>query len=124
MMKSGNMIKPLVSGELTFAQPPQLPSTAVAYVHLLDTTLADAPSITVAEQVIRDIAQTANQGKAIPFALFGESPDPHASYNVSVHIDLDSDGTLSPGDYLTVQSYPVLTFGYPDRMTVQVKQVK
>ena len=47
-----------------------------------------------------------------------------ASDNIRVHIDVDRDGRVSRGDYITMESYPVLTWGHPDRVTVRVREVK
>ena len=117
------MSKPLVSGEIQFDQPPRLPSDAKAYVQLLDVSAADAPSRIIAEQVLTDISQKSSSGQAIPFVLYGTLPDERGSYEISVHVDLDGDGKISSGDFINMQSYPVLTFGYPNRVSVQVKKV-
>ena len=114
----------LVQGEVHFEQPPNLPLGATAYVRLLDTSLADAPSSIVAEQVLTGIAADANAGRPLLFALYGTPPNARASYTVSIWVDVDSDGRISSGDYLTMQSYPVLTYGYPNQVTVQVRRVK
>jgi uncharacterized lipoprotein YbaY len=118
------MGKPLVSGEITFAERPDLPSGAKAYVRLLDTSEADALSSKVAEQVLTDIASRANRGEALPFALDGKIRNERASYTVSVLIDLDGDGEISAGDYINMQSYPVLTYGFPDHVSVEVKRIR
>ena len=117
------MGEPLVSGEIHFAQKPQLPSDAKAHVRLLDTSMADAPSRLVAETVLKDISQQANLGNPIPFVLNGDPPHERGSYTISVLVDLDGDGKASPGDFINTQSYPVLTFGYPNNVSVQVKQI-
>ncbi len=117
------MSKPLVSGEIQFDQPSHLPSDAKAYVHLSDVSAADAPSRMIAEQVLTDISQKANSGQSIPFVLYGTPPDERGSYAISVLVDLDGDGKISTGDFISMQSYPVLTFGYPNRVSVQVKKV-
>jgi uncharacterized lipoprotein YbaY len=117
------MSKPLVSGEIQFEQPQHLPSDAKAYVQLLDVSAADASSRTIAEQVLTDISQKASSGQSIPFVLYGTIPDERGSYVISAHVDVDGDGKISSGDFITMQSYPVLTFGYPNRVSVQVKKV-
>ena len=117
------MSKPLVSGEIQFYQPPRLPSDAKAYVQLLDVSAADAPSRIIAEQVLTGISQKASSGQSIPFDLYGTIPDERGSYIISAHVDVDGDGKISSGDFITMQSYPVLTFGYPNRVSVRVKKV-
>ncbi|HEX5734974.1 MAG TPA: YbaY family lipoprotein [Blastocatellia bacterium] len=117
------MDKPLVSGEILFAEQPHLPSDVKAYVRLSDVGMADAPSRLVAEEVLTDIAQKANSGKPIPFVLYGALQDQRGSYAISVLVDVDGNGKISSGDFINMQSYPVLTFGYPSHVAVQVKKV-
>lgn len=118
------MSKPLVTGEILFPAHSVLPNNALAYVHLLDTSLADAPSIIIAEEVIEDIAGKAARGERIRFAIYGEIQNQRASYSVSVHIDVDRDGRVGAGDYINMQNYPVITFGYPNHIEVKVVRVK
>jgi uncharacterized lipoprotein YbaY len=118
------MSEPLVAGEVLLPAHSILPSGAVAYVRLLDTSLADAPAMIVAEQVIRDVAKTIARRGQIRFALYGKIQNPQGSYTVSVHIDVDEDGRIGKGDYINMQSYPVITFGYPSHIKVETVQVK
>ena len=111
----------LLSGEIVFADLPQLPPVATARIQLLDTTYADAAATVIAEQVLYDIADTANQGLPLPFALYGEAVDVQSRYTVSVHVDWDGGDRLDTGDYINTQSYPVLTHGYPAWVSVQVR---
>jgi uncharacterized lipoprotein YbaY len=97
-----------------------LPASAKAYVRLLNTSLADAASAAVAEQVIDHIST----GEKAAFILEPNSIDERDSYTVSVLVDLDGDGKVSKGDYISMQSYPVLTYGYPNELTVEVKKVE
>ena len=117
------MGKPLVSGEIVFAGRPELPAGATAYVRLLDTSAEDGRSSKIAEQILTRFAQKANRGEAVPFALKGKIEDDRASYTISVHVDVDGDGAISPGDFINMQSYPVLTFGYPSHVSVEVKRI-
>ena len=117
------MDKPLVSGEIIFDQQAHLPPSTKAYVRLLDVSAADAPSRTVAEEVLTDISQKANSGQSIPFSLNGILQNKGGSYIISVLVDVNGDGKISAGDFINKQSYPVLTFGYPSKVSVLVKQV-
>ncbi len=112
-----------VDGEITFAERAELPPQAKAYVRLLDTSLADAAAKTVAEAVFEDIARKVNEGETIKFILEGEIQDERGDYTVSAHIDADGDGKMSPGDFISMQSYPVITHGSPSQVTVQVKKI-
>jgi uncharacterized lipoprotein YbaY len=119
-----DMEKALVRGEIRFAELPDLPTSARAYVRLLDTSLADAASRVVAEKVLDDIADAVNSGKTIEFELNAQNLEERNSYTVNVLVDVDGDGKISRGDYLSMQSYPVLTHGYPHELSVQVKRVE
>jgi uncharacterized lipoprotein YbaY len=113
----------LVRGEIRFASRPHLPPGARANVQLRETSMADAPSRLIAEQVLKDIASRANAGELIPFEISGEPPDQRQSYSIEVLVDVDGDGKPSRGDFINVQSYPVLSFGYPNTVTVEVKEI-
>ena len=116
----GIVSKPVVKGEIRFAGKPDLPASAKAYVRLRNTSLSDAASAVVAEQVIDQLSK----GGTIAFILEPNSIDERDTYSVSVLVDVDGDGKVSVGDYISMQSYPVLTFGYPREVTIEVKKVE
>jgi uncharacterized lipoprotein YbaY len=113
----------LVQGEIDFGPVPPRFTKATIYVRLEDSTLADAPSRVVLQQRIEDIAPQTIHGGKVPFAMHGEIPDRRATYTISVLVDVDGDGKVSRGDYINMVSYPVLTHGYPNRVTVRVREV-
>jgi uncharacterized lipoprotein YbaY len=113
----------IVSGEIRFAEPPALPEETTIYVKLLDTSLADAASTIVAEQILQGVSQKANNGEVIPFTIQVKIENQRGSYSISVLVDLDGDGKRSKGDFINMQSYPVLTFGHPDKVAVLVKPI-
>ena len=93
-------------------------------LRLRNWSLADAPSVAIASQVVGAVATKLAKGGVLEFSLAAPNPDAQASYCVSVHIDQDGDGQIKPGDFVTTQSYPVITFGYPSRVRVQTVVVK
>lgn len=117
------MTQLLVTGEILIPADPALPAGSVAHVRLLDTSIADAPSITMAEVSLTDIAGNVGQDNPIRFELYGEAPNPRARYSVSAHIDTDDSGRIAVGDYITVQSYPVLTYDNPRHVVLEMKKV-
>lgn len=94
------------------------------YVRLLNTSLADAPSAVVAEQIIEHIASSLSKDEKVAFRLEPNSIDERSTYIVSVLVDVDGDGKVSKGDYISMQSYPVLTYGSPTEVTIEVKKVE
>lgn len=115
---------PLVKGEITFEQDAPSFSGAVMHVYLENITVADMASEVVAECVERDVAFDSKVAKGLLFSMAGTAVDSRASYAVRVHIDIDGDGQVTPGDFISTQSYPVITFGYPGEISIRVRQVK
>ncbi|MFQ5587796.1 MAG: YbaY family lipoprotein [Nitrospiria bacterium] len=114
---------PVLKGEILFEKAEAAFSKATARIYLEDVSLADASAKIVAEQVISDVNRKSGSPESIHFSLSGELHD-RAHYSVRVHIDLKGDGEIHRGDYITMESYPVLTFGHPDFVRVFVKKVR
>jgi uncharacterized lipoprotein YbaY len=101
---------PLVSGEIIFTSDAHGFRDATVYVRLEEVSRTDAAARIVAEQVLRGVAY--EQGRPLPFEIRGGAPG-GASYRVRVHVDIDGDGQVSSGDYISVESYPVTLSGAP-----------
>lgn len=114
----------LLSGEIVFDDDSSSFEYATVHVFLEDTTLADASAKVVVHFVMDNVSVDSIQGRKIPFTLLGTIPDKRARYTVRVHVDVDGTGRISHGDYINTVSYPVLTRGYPDRVTVHVNRVQ
>ncbi len=93
-------------------------------IMLEDVSRVDAASVGVAEQIIDGVSYDPTDRASLAFSLHGEVPDDRANYAIRVHIDVDRDDRVSRGDYVTMESFPVLTRGHPDRVTVRVREVK
>jgi uncharacterized lipoprotein YbaY len=93
------------------------------HVRLEDVSYADAPSRVVAEQVIPDVSHESGTEHTLRFALHGDVPDEKGRYIVTVHVYLQGQGRVPQANYLNVESYPVLTHGYPDQITVRLREV-
>lgn len=113
-----------VSGEIAFGEGSEAFSGATAYVRLEEVSRADAPSHIVAEQVIRPVSYQAGLAGRLTFELRVKNLDERARYIVSVHLDVDGDGQVSRGDYITMESYPVLTQGYPHLVSVRLRKIR
>jgi hypothetical protein len=114
----------LLEGEITWENMEASFSGATAYIRLEETSRADFASRIIAEQIIQNVSLHTGGKNKLKISLHGEIPDKKATYIVSVHIDTDGDGQVSPGDYITVESYPVLTFGHPNQVAICVRQIK
>lgn len=114
----------LLEGEITFAKTGASFSGATAYIRLEDVSQADSASRIVAEQVTGDISHQQGEEEKVRVSLQSQSFNERASYIISVHVDVDGDGQVSKGDYINMESFPVLTFGHPNQICVCVQQVK
>jgi len=124
---------PLLRGIIIFDKNNVKPfSGATVYIRIEDVTMQDAPSKLILQQAIKDLSYDDNDisnhhhQKKIEFELFGDIVvDVRRSYAISVHIDVDNNGKINSGDFINMESYPVITYGYPkDCVLVRVKQVK
>lgn len=116
-------MKYVVRGIIIFDEHLKPFSGATVHIRLEDVSLQDASSKLIAERIIRNVSHD-NIDHQIEFVIYGDIVDIQATYSIRVHCDVDNDGRISKGDFVTVQSYPVLTHGYPDNVLVTVKEVK
>jgi len=105
-----------VTGTVTYLQRRALPPNAVVEVKLLDVSRADAPSLTISEQMIR------TGGKQVPFA-FELQYDPtqikeRGRYVIRARILVGRNLLFTNTD-----AYPVLTGGYGNSVNIIVKPV-
>lgn len=107
-----------LTGTVTYLQRIALPPDAVVTVRLLDVSLADAPSVTLAEDVI----QAEGQNVPIPYALTYDPGRVDARHRYVVRAEIrDGAGALR---WTTDTAIPVLTHGAPtDEAEVRVVQV-
>jgi uncharacterized lipoprotein YbaY len=112
-----------VQGDIIFDHKSLLLANATVLIRLEDTSLADAPAKLIAQQVVTHIPEEIVERGKLPFALWGDIPDERATYTIYVLIDTDGDGKVSRGDYITMESYPVLTFGHPNYVAVRVHRI-
>ncbi len=88
-------------------------------MRLLDVSLADAPSMTLAEQTVRDLRRSSPHEQSLPFTLTADLPDGwRGSLHVAAHIDLVGDGHVHHGDLLSTTSSPVPPTGTDDIVIV------
>jgi uncharacterized lipoprotein YbaY len=114
----------LVEGEITFEKLGASFSGATAYIRIEDTSQVDTASSIIAEQAIHNISHQTGGDDKLTISLRGQIPSEKARYIVSVHIDVDGDRQVSQGDYINMESYPVLTSGYSNQISMCVRQVK
>jgi putative lipoprotein len=113
---SGPPIGSRVTGSVTYRERIALPPTAVVTVRLVDVSRADAPSVLIAEQVIR------TEGRQVPFefALPYDALRILASNTYAVQVRIEDGGKLL---FISDTVYPVITRGAPTRVDIVVIQV-
>jgi uncharacterized lipoprotein YbaY len=104
---------------------------ATVYICLEDVTMQDAPSKLILQQVMKDVSYevddiASHHQKKLEFELFDDIVvDDRRSYAISVHVDVDNNGKINSGDFINMETYPVITHGFPKHsVLVRVKQVK
>ena len=87
-------------------------------IEVRDVSLADAPSVVIAQQRLDQVAL--RSGKAIVFSLEVPEVEPRRRLSIRVHVDLDGSGRVTAGDLLTTSSNPVPAAGTPAPIDVRV----
>jgi uncharacterized lipoprotein YbaY len=116
----------LVFGNIVFnPQPdPGVFHRMVIYIYLEDISYADAPAQVITNVTIDQISQESRGNARVPFAIRSIPPEGKGRYSLRVHADVDGDGKVSRGDYITKTSYPVRIRGSPQRIEVRVEVVE
>jgi uncharacterized lipoprotein YbaY len=99
-----------VNGTIEFQDVRESVDNVTVYVRVQDVTYADARATTVAERVLPGVYISPG-ASAVAFTVDGIPEGPGARYILRIHADVDGDGTVSRGDYISTQSYPVQTTG-------------
>lgn len=108
---------------VTFDSGAEAFQSANLYAYVEDVSQADAAAQPLGSTVLRDVAHAAGETAGPELRIQAQVPDPHAYLIVRVHIDVDGDGRYSRGDFITMESYPVLTRDHPDHVTVRVRRI-
>ena len=102
----------MITGKIVFDKISKSFKNATVYVRLEDVSRQDAPSTVISEQVIRNVEiseKDLSTGRLpeLEFALSIELCDSKKMYVITAHVDVDRDGRISLGDYITQVYYPV-----------------
>jgi hypothetical protein len=92
-------------------------------VSLLDVTEADRAATIVTAVAVPLTVLMMNPDTPPSFSLVADHLDDRRRYTVAAHADVDGSGKVCSGDQITVQSYPVLTFGNPAELQIALEKV-
>lgn len=97
---------------------------ATVNVYVENVTDLDARAQITAHLVINKVSGGGPKAAMIHFTLGEFSPAQDASYNVRVHIDVNADGRISRGDYISNTRYPVLDRKEAERLRIKVEPIR
>jgi len=83
------------------------PAGSRARIEVRDTSLADTEAPLVAETTADVLGELSTWLLTVELEIPAASIEPSARLTVFSHVDVDGDGTISSGDFITTQSYPV-----------------
>ena len=101
-------------------------SNATIYIRLEDISLMDVPSKILITQTMSNIyydKKTNKQGIKFFIDIDKISFNSTNNYSIFVHIDVNNDGKLNAGDYVSFQNNPVLTHGHSNIVTIKVVKI-
>ena len=111
-----------VSGEVVLPAAEPVAGSADLVVQVEDISRADAPSVVLGE-FRRKVRLRA--GAAYPFSVSipADRIDERNLYSVRAHVDVSGTGSVKRGDFVSTQTYPVLTRSHGDKVRVSVRRV-
>jgi putative lipoprotein len=92
-------------------------------VELENISRADAPSEVVASLQLYPGELRGGDLISLELEVPMDALDQRHLYSVRVHVDMTGSGEVERGDFITMQSFPVLTRGYGDNVRVTVRKV-
>ena len=96
---------------------------ATIHVRLEDVSYIDAPARLVAETVLPEARAGCQAPSQLAFTIDAPTLNPRARYVVRVHVDVDADGQISLGDYISTMSYRVEAGQETTTLLIPVKRV-
>jgi uncharacterized lipoprotein YbaY len=96
---------------------------AIVRIRLEDVSRADAASEVVSEIVLNNVDLVPGERVYIPFSLRHPALAEKGRYSISVHADVDGDGDITSGDYITMESFPVTPPESREKVSVHVRKV-
>ena len=111
----------VLRGRVVFPEGDWAGSTGRVVVRVEDASRADAAATTVAEQVSEGVRLPGGDGTSVPFELRVPAGlvDPSGPYSVRVNVDVSGSGTVTTGDFVSTESYPL---DRPD-LVIRVRRV-
>jgi uncharacterized lipoprotein YbaY len=104
-----------ISGKIVFDNLTASLYRSTIIIYLEDISLQDAPSKLIRYKTMNNITYEHNKDKGIDFSINGSVPDIERIYNIRIDIDVNNNGIIDKGDYISTKLYslsPKLNIGY------------
>jgi uncharacterized lipoprotein YbaY len=101
----------LIRGELAFDDAAVDLSGASVKIRLDDVSRMDAESVPLGEHAVMNLPRGASTASALPFEVRAAGLKAGARYTLWAHVDMDRDGQVSVGDFITMEDFPVSADG-------------
>jgi uncharacterized lipoprotein YbaY len=114
---------PLVTGIIVFGEDIEPFVGATVYARLEDVSRIDNSALVVAETVLWEARAGGQAPSELEFTFETSPLDPRARYVVRVHVDVDADGQVGTGDYVSTASHVVSAGVSTTKLLIPVKRV-
>ncbi|WP_440953657.1 YbaY family lipoprotein [Methanococcoides sp. FTZ1] len=112
-----------VQGMIIFDEPVESFSNATIYLKVEDVSLQDVASVVMSEDTIEGVSMDADNIQPVPYMIYHPDLQERMTYSLSVHVDVDGDGSLSSGDYYSTWHNPVPTDPGMHELDVHVEMI-
>ena len=112
-----------VTGEIVLPPGDYPAPAAELVVQVEDISRADAPSVMIGEFRRRNVPLRGGETIRFRIEIPADRIDERRLYSVRAHADMSGSGHVKKGDLLTTRSYPVLTHGHGDHISVAVQRI-
>ncbi len=103
----------VISGEIFFSHIHQSFHDARIYVRVEDCNIVgDASPTIIAEQVIPGVSRNLEDLDPVHFAFDSIFQRENIQYQLTVHVDTNGSGTITTGDYISMETIPI-----PEKVT-------
>ncbi|APH39686.1 YbaY family lipoprotein [Methanohalophilus halophilus] len=110
----------IINGAVTFDSLEEPFSNVTVYITIEDVSLADAPSTIIGQPTLENVSRNNITDSDIPFEINYRTLQEGHTYSLSAHVDVDGDGAISGGDYLSTQHVDVPYSGVESVVEVPV----
>ncbi|WP_164999236.1 YbaY family lipoprotein [Methanohalophilus profundi] len=111
-------------GAVTFDSLEEPFSNVTVNITIEDVSLADAPSTIIGQTTLENVSRNNITDSDIPFEISYRTLREGHTYSLSAHVDVDGDGVISGGDYLSTQHVDVPYSGVENVVEVPVELIE